>query len=113
MALGNELGQLMARVPGTARRAVEDPVLTTHSGSTVAIGLAREAGLNLEEIGRGLAVLEEAGILIRPAITPLPGLPAANHAIDTTCRHQVVLEGQSEAMCQRGRLSSMRIDWIR
>ncbi|MBT2446033.1 hypothetical protein J7F03_02800 [Streptomyces sp. ISL-43] len=72
-------------------------MLRMHSGATVAVGLARGAGVNYEEIGRGLAMLEDAGILIQRAASLLLALPAANHAIETTFRHQATLEGLSQA----------------
>ncbi|MFI5886133.1 hypothetical protein [Streptomyces sp. NPDC051554] len=61
--------RLIPQNPAGALRAVEDVVLAMHSGVLAATGPARDVGVTFEDVGRALALVDEA-LRIKPAWKP-------------------------------------------
>ncbi|KAF5990248.1 hypothetical protein BOG92_000085 [Streptomyces sp. WAC00263] len=96
--LGGELRRLMERHSGAAVQAVELLVVTLHSGAPAATVPAREARVDFAEIGRALALVEDAGLLIHRAAALLLGIPAANQAVDQVLWESGVQEARHAAV---------------
>ncbi|MFD9686808.1 hypothetical protein ACFWXO_13735 [Kitasatospora sp. NPDC059088] len=72
-----ELHRRLLAEPQNAVALVAQLVLSMHGEALAAGDMARRRGLDFETIGRALALVEDAGILLQQATAMLLGLPTA------------------------------------
>lgn len=87
--------QVMAD-PQRAVETVDRLVLGMHAAvSTSVVDAALKSGVTWHEIGRALASLEGAGLLLRQAAALLLGMPAADRAVE----EEMLAQLSGDAIC--------------
>ncbi|MER7050114.1 hypothetical protein [Streptomyces jumonjinensis] len=90
--LREEFRRRLVADPKEALAMVEELVLSLHVESLHATAPALGSGVTWREIGRALALVDDAGILLRQAAALLLGLPAADRAAE----HEMVAQALAE-----------------
>ncbi|MFI6689042.1 hypothetical protein [Streptomyces sp. NPDC050485] len=75
---------------------VEDLVLALHAEAMNATNYVLGSGVTWREIGRALALVDDAGILLRQAAALLLGLPAADRAAEQAMVDQALAEYEEQ-----------------
>lgn len=90
--LREEFRRHLVADPEQALAMVEGLVFSLHVETTHATNAARGSGVGWHEIGRALALVDDAGVLLRQAAALFLGLPAADRAAEREMVAQALAE---------------------